>query len=105
MPLQLYAGDFFHNIDQLIDGDELAAPEIERVDVIAVHDHLCTFHTIVDPHEAARLFAVAPDLDLMISGKFCRNHFTADRCWRFFAAAIVRTLRTVNIVVTRYASR
>ena len=66
---QFHPGDLFHDVDQLIDRDQLAAAEIERLDEIAVHDHLRSLHAIVDLHEAARLMAVAPDFDFVFARK------------------------------------
>ena len=40
IPLQFHPGDIFHDVDQLIDRNEFAAAEVERLDEIAVHDHL-----------------------------------------------------------------
>src|SRR4030095_15180920 len=61
---QLQTGDVFNEVDQLIDGDELLAPDVERFGDSAVHQPQRALETIVDVGEAARLFAVAPDLDV-----------------------------------------
>src|SRR6266576_594508 len=54
-PFQFYARDVLDDIDQLVDGNEFAAPEVDRLDDFAVHDRLGAFQAIVDVHETARL--------------------------------------------------
>ena len=67
--LELHPGDLLDDIDQLIDGDQFVAAEIERLDDVTLgHEHDRAPGAVVDVHEAARLFAVAPDLDLVLAG-------------------------------------
>src|SRR5439155_26938092 len=96
------SGDFLHNVHELIDRDELAASQIEWIDVITLHNHLRALHAIVYPHKTARLFSIAPDFDFVAARKLCRNHFAADGRGRFFASAIVGSIRSVNIVIASY---
>src|SRR5215471_3104443 len=105
IPFQLQTGDVLDNIDELINRDELTAAKIQRFCIIAVHDYLRASYAIVDPLKAAGLFSIAPNLDLMFPGKFCFDHFAANRRRRFLAAAIVGSVRAVNVVITRDASR
>src|SRR5262245_43445972 len=60
---QLYAGDVFQNGNHLVDGHQLVAAQIQRFTAFALQDAERAFHAIVDIHEAAGLFAVAPDID------------------------------------------
>src|SRR5438094_7383577 len=58
--LQAYAGDFLDDIDELVDGDQLVASEVQRLRHVARHDAPCTGEAVIDVHEAASLPAVAP---------------------------------------------
>jgi hypothetical protein len=49
--------------------------------------------------KAAGLFSVAPDFDFVFTRQFGLDHLAANCCGRFFAAAIVRSKRAVNVVV------
>src|SRR5438093_3169458 len=62
--LKLDSGYVLHDPDQLVDGHELGAADIERLDHIALHEKVRPVDAIVDKREAARLLTVAPDLDL-----------------------------------------
>src|SRR5205085_5279675 len=97
--------DVLHDVDQLIYRDQVAAAKIQRLDKVAVHDHLRAFHAIVDPLKTASLFTVAPDFDLMFPGTFCFDYFAANRRRRFFATAVVSAPPTVYFVITRDAGR
>ena len=55
------------DVDQLVDGDQLAAAQVERLGVVALYDPLGAVDAVVDVREAAGLFAVAPDIDRMPS--------------------------------------
>ena len=57
--------------------------------------------TVVDEHEAARLFAVAPDFDFVMAGEFRGDHLSANRRGGLLAPAIEGAVGTVNVVVAR----
>jgi hypothetical protein len=59
--LQLYTGNAFYDVDELIDGDKFRRTKINRFDNIAVHDLQSTLYAIVDVRETPSLFAVTPD--------------------------------------------
>ena len=63
--LELDSGDALDDIDELIDGDQLVATEIDRLAEITVHNSLSAFEAIVDVHEAPRLIPVAPNFNLV----------------------------------------
>ena len=54
---------------------------------------------VVDVHEAPGLLAVAPDLDGMRAGELGLGHLAADRRRRLLPAAVVRPVRSVDVVV------
>ena len=62
--LELDAGDLFRDVDELVDGDELVGAEVEWLVDVALGDHLRALGAVVDVHEGAGLFSIAPDLDL-----------------------------------------
>ena len=59
------AGNLFHKVDEAVDADKLTGPEIDRLVDVAVHNHLRTFDTVVNEHEAASLPSVPPDIDFV----------------------------------------
>ena len=65
--LQFNAGDVFHDIDQLVDGDEFAAAEVEGFDDVIFEEHDSAVEAVIDVHERAGLVTIAPDFDFMIS--------------------------------------
>ena len=48
--------------------DELVAADVQWLADVARHQRQRAGHAVVDVHEAARLFAVAPDLDAPAAG-------------------------------------
>ena len=81
----------------------LGASDVNGIDDIAFHERSCSVEAIINEHEAAGLFAVAPDFDFMTSGELRHDHFSADRCGGLFAAAIEGAVGTVDIVVARHS--
>src|SRR5436309_3431163 len=57
--------DVLRDIHKLVDGDQLVAAEIDRIDDTALHDRGRTHQAIVNKHETARLEPVAPDFDFV----------------------------------------
>src|ERR1700742_2743577 len=98
------AGDLFNDVHELVDGDEFAGAEVEGLADVAFGDPPGAVGTIVDIHEGARLFAVAPDLDLIGTGVFGLDDFAADGGGSFFAAAGPGTEGTIDVVVAGYAA-
>src|SRR5581483_10119712 len=54
---------------------------------------------IVDVHEAAGLLAVAPDLDLVLTGQLGRRHLSGDRGGCLLAATVIGSVRPVDVVI------
>jgi hypothetical protein len=54
---------------------------------------------VVNEHEAARLFAISPHLNFMMTGEFRGDDFATDRCWRLLAPAIKGAVWTVDIMI------
>ena len=100
VPLQLHAGDVFHDIDELIDAHHFAAADVDRLHEVAVREHLGAVQAVIDIHEAAGLGACAPDLDFVFSAEFGGDDFAANGRRRLFAAAIVGAVWPVDVVVT-----
>src|SRR5712671_2330096 len=61
--LQFHPGDALDDVDELIDTHQFATTKIQRIRAVTFHDHLRSLHAVIDPHEAARLMSVAPDLN------------------------------------------
>src|SRR6185312_10331446 len=61
--LELDAGDALDYVDEVIDRHELRRAEVDRIAEVALHDPEHSADRVVDVREAARLHAVAPDLD------------------------------------------
>jgi hypothetical protein len=83
----LLAGDVCNDVYELVDGDHPVLTEIDRLAMIAIHQTIDTFDTIVDVTVRARLFAVAPNFDIV--AVFSECDLAADRGRRFFAATVV----------------
>jgi hypothetical protein len=98
-PLQLDPGDLLHDVHQLVDGHQLAAPDVDRLHVVAVGQHLGALQAVVDVHERTGLLAVAPDLDLVLPAQLRRDDLPAGRRRGLFPAAVVGAVRTVHVVV------
>ena len=64
LAVQLDAGEPLGQIDQLVDGHQFVAAEIQGFGDVRLCDTDRALDAVVDVHEAAGLFAVAPDLDL-----------------------------------------
>ena len=94
----LDAGDFGNHVVQAIDGDEFGGTHIQRLTDIGVHQTNAAFDTVVDVHEAARLLAVAPDLDLVLAAALAWMHLAADGGRRLLAAAVPRAVGAVDVV-------
>ena len=65
--LKLDARDLLNDVDQLINRDQLAATQINRVNELAVENHFCPFDAVVDVHEAACLISITPDLYFVLT--------------------------------------
>src|SRR5579884_1187505 len=99
--MNLLSGDAGHNAEQLVDGHQLVAAEVERVSVIGLHQAEQSLEAIVDVHERARLQAVAPDLDLIAGLR--AGQLAAYRGRRLFASAAPRPERTVDVMKAHHA--
>ena len=97
--LELDAGDVLDDVDELVDGDELAAADVDGFDEIAVGEHLRALEAVVDVHERTGLVAVAPDLDVVRPGELGGDDLAAGRGGGLLAAAVVGAERSVDVVV------
>src|SRR5258706_166246 len=66
--LKLDARDCLDDVHQSIDGYNLVAPEVDRLNDVAGQDRLRAFEAIIDIHKTSRLAAIAPNLDFMFAG-------------------------------------
>src|SRR3954468_20595012 len=55
---ELHAGDLFDQVDEAVDGDEFARPEVDRLLDVAVHDLPRAHDAVVDVHERTGLLPV-----------------------------------------------
>src|SRR5947199_216592 len=81
--------------------DRQSCREAGAVLGVRLRRSLC--HLIINPHEAARLMPVAPDLNLMITAKLCLNYFAANRRRCLLPAASIGSLWPIDVVITRNA--
>src|SRR5690606_7530995 len=101
--LQLHAGDALDDLDELVDGDELIAADVERLADVAGREPERPLEAVVDVGEATRLLPVTPDLDAVVAGQHRGGHLAADRRRRLLAPAVPRALRAVDVVVAGHA--
>jgi hypothetical protein len=97
--LELDARDLFRDVDELVDGDEFVGAEVEGLVDVALCDHLRSLGAVIDVHEGAGLFAVAPDLDLVGAGVLGLDDFAADGGGSLLAAAGPGAERAVDVVI------
>src|SRR5215472_11096328 len=97
---QLHAGNVFHDVDQLINGDEFARPKIQWLVDFAFREGDCASDAVVDVHKAACLVTVAPDLNLVVARKLRFEHLAAYGRRRLLAASHPGALWTVHVVIT-----
>ena len=58
---------------------------------------------VIHIHEAAGLFAVAPDVDGVVAAEFGLDDLAADGGGRFFAASVPSAVRAIDIVIAGLA--
>src|SRR5207253_1525498 len=97
------AGNVFDDVDELIDRDELVAADVERLATVAGHQPVRALEAVVDVHEASRLLAVAPHIDVASARQLRRNHLPADRGWCLLASAVVGAERSIDVVIAGHA--
>src|SRR5687767_13889542 len=61
----LLPGDLRNHVDQLVDRDHPVLAQVDRLAMIAAHQPVDTFDTVVDVTVGPRLFTVAPYFDLI----------------------------------------
>src|SRR5262245_47296364 len=103
-PRQREPGDALHDVYELVDGHHLIAADIQRLIDLTRHQAQCSFKTVIDEGEAARLSSVAPDVDRARTGELGLNHLAADGCRGFLAATVVCAIRAVDVVIAGHAS-
>src|SRR6266436_436912 len=90
------AGNPGNDVDQFVDRDHAVLSQIDRIAMIALHQPVNTFDTIVDVAIRSGLSTVSPDFNVVtIIGQ--RNLATNCRR-RFFAAAVIRPQRTKDVM-------
>src|SRR5262249_46331414 len=99
LSLEFHLSNFLSDIDELINRDEFAATEIDRLDNFALHNSRRTLQAVIDIHETPRLEPISPDFDLVRVHALRLNDFAADSSGSFLAAAIPCSPRTVDVVV------
>src|SRR5207245_11394861 len=103
LALQLDAGDVLNEIHQAVDRHQLAGAEVDRLLDPAVHDPIDATDAVIDVHEAARLVALAPDLNLVVATKLCLDDLAANGSGRLLPAAVPSAVRAVDVVETAAA--
>src|SRR6185437_114798 len=103
-PLEMNSGEAFNQGDELIDGDEFAGAEIQRLADIALGDQPGSYNAVIDVHEAPRLRAVAPYFDFAFAGELGLNDFATQRGRRLFPAARPGAEGAVNVVIAGHAA-
>jgi hypothetical protein len=93
--------DVHHQVSELVDRYHLLRADVERTRVAGAHQQQRSLDALVDEEEGAGLLAVAPDFNLAIP-RF--RHFSADRRRRLLPAAVPRSLRPENVVITGNAA-
>src|ERR1700704_5420711 len=76
---QSNARDLFDDVDELIDRHQLAGADVDGIRDVGLGEHERAEYAVVDVHEASRLLAVAPDLDLIRAGHHGLRDLAADR--------------------------
>ena len=99
VPRQRDAGDPLDDVDEFVDRDQLLGADVERLPDVAGGEPQRAVHAVVDVGEAARLLAVAPDLDLVVAAQDRRGDLAADGGRRLLAAAVLGALGPVDVVV------
>ena len=61
------SGDLFDEIHEPVNGHHLGAPNVDGIDNLAIHECACSVKAVIDKHKAARLLAIAPNLNFMAS--------------------------------------
>ncbi len=101
-PIHFHTRDCFDLRKQFVDRNQFARAEVDRRSdqVVAVCDHVNTFHAVVNIHEAACLRAVAPDRDVIRIGVYRLDDLATECGGGFFAAAVPGAVRAIDIVET-----
>ena len=97
--LELHLGNVFGNVDKLIDRNDLACAEIDRINDVALHDCDRSLEAIIDVLEAACLPAVAPDLNLIRVPELRLGNLPADRGGSLFTSSVPRSMRPIYVMV------
>jgi hypothetical protein len=101
--LELDACDVLDDVDQLVDRDQLARTEVDRIGKVTLVEHLDALDAIVHVHERAGLLAVAPDLDSSAARELGLDHLAAHRGRRLLPPTVVGPEGSVDVVEARHA--
>src|SRR5690606_38227925 len=77
----------------------LVAADVDRLADVAGHEPQRALEAVVDVGEAARLLAVAPDLDGVVAGEHGGGHLAADGGRGLLAPALPGAEGSVDVVV------
>ena len=102
--LQADAGDFLDHIDELVDADRFAGPQIDRLDECAEFMIFCTPLRQSSMYMKLRVWFPVPQISISCLPANLRfDHFAANCGRSFFAAAEPGSPRAVDIVESRDA--
>src|SRR5215203_1771159 len=73
--LARYIRNYIH---ELVDRDHAILTKIDRLTMLALHQAIDTFDTVVDVAVGTSLFAVAPHFNMVAI--ICKRHLATDRC-------------------------
>src|ERR1035437_8427644 len=96
--LDLNTGNIGDDMCELIYRYHAVLTEIQRLGKVRCHQAMNAFGAVVDITEGARLFAIAPYLDLRLAGEFCNRDLAAESSGCFFTAAFPCSLFAKDVV-------
>src|SRR6516164_5671005 len=92
-------GNVCYQLDQLIDRHHFFGPDVDGAGKVRAQQPHATFDAFFDIEERARLFTIAPHLDLFAAPS--HGNLATNRSRRLFAAASPSPLWSKYIVVAR----
>ena len=94
-----------HGVDKLVDRHHLRTPNVERRLDRAVGKSAGALDPVIDEHEATRLLAIAPDLNLVTARDHGLGDLSTDGGGSLFATALPCALGPVDVVISADADR
>src|SRR5215469_6266385 len=93
---QLLACDLGNDVDELIDGYQFVGSEVQGFGVVAGHQPDQAFDAVVNEHEGAGLFTVAPDFDFAAALR--ESDLSGDGRGSLLLATLIGAERPVHVV-------